>query len=41
MKCISVQQINETGFARLSRDVQILARAEGLIAHANAVEVRR
>jgi histidinol dehydrogenase len=41
VKCISVQHISETGFARLSRDVQILARAEGLIAHANAVEVRR
>jgi histidinol dehydrogenase len=41
VKCISVQHINEVGFARLARDVQILARAEGLIAHANAVEVRR
>jgi histidinol dehydrogenase len=41
VKCISVQHISEMGFARLSRDVQILARAEGLIAHANAVEVRR
>jgi histidinol dehydrogenase len=41
VKCISVQQINEIGFARLSHDVQILARAEGLLAHANAVEVRR
>jgi histidinol dehydrogenase len=41
VKCISVQHISETGFARLSRDVQILARAEGLTAHANAVEVRR
>ena len=41
VKCISVQHISETGLARLSRDVQILARAEGLIAHANAVEVRR
>ena len=41
VKCISVQHISEMGFARLSRDVQILARAEGLIAHANAVEVRQ
>ena len=41
VKCISVQHINEMGFARLSRDVQILARTEGLIAHSNAVEVRR
>jgi len=41
VKCISVQHITEEGFARLAQDVQILARAEGLIAHANAVEVRR
>jgi histidinol dehydrogenase len=41
VKCISVQHISEMGFAGLSRDVQILARAEGLIAHSNAVEVRR
>jgi histidinol dehydrogenase len=41
VKCISVQQINGIGFARLAQDVQILARAEGLTAHANAVEVRR
>src|ERR1700688_4758108 len=41
VKCISVQHTNEVGFARLAQDVQILARAEGLIAHANAVEVRR
>jgi histidinol dehydrogenase len=41
VKCISVQHISEEGFARLAQDVQILARAEGLIAHANAVEVRR
>jgi histidinol dehydrogenase len=41
VKSISVQHISETGFARLAQDVQILARAEGLLAHANAVEVRR
>ena len=41
VKCISVQHISETGFARLAQDVQILARAEGLLAHANAIEVRR
>ena len=41
VKCISVQHINEMGFARLAQDVQILARAEGLLAHANAVGVRR
>ena len=41
VKSISVQHISETGFARLAQDVQILARAEGLLAHANAIEVRR
>jgi histidinol dehydrogenase len=41
VKCISVQSIRPKGFARLADDVQILARAEGLPAHANAVEVRR
>ena len=41
VKCISVQTITQKGFARLANDVQILARAEGLLAHAQAVEVRR
>jgi histidinol dehydrogenase len=41
VKCISVQTITQKGFARLANDVQILARAEGLLAHAHAVEVRR
>jgi len=41
VKCISVQSISNNGFARLASDVQTLARAEGLLAHANAVEVRR
>jgi histidinol dehydrogenase len=41
VKCISVQSITRGGFARLADDVQTLARAEGLAAHANAVEVRR
>jgi histidinol dehydrogenase len=41
VKCISVQSIGRQGFARLADDVQTLARAEGLAAHANAVEVRR
>ncbi|HXM99225.1 MAG TPA: histidinol dehydrogenase [Candidatus Dormibacteraeota bacterium] len=40
-KCISVQTITKTGFSALANDVQILARAEGLLAHANAIEVRR
>ena len=41
VKCVTVQQINRTGFARLADDVQLLANAEGLQAHANAIEVRR
>ena len=41
VKCISVQSIGRRGFLRLADDVQTLARAEGLAAHANAVEVRR
>jgi histidinol dehydrogenase len=41
VKCISVQSIGRQGFSRLADDVQTLARAEGLRAHAAAVEVRR
>jgi histidinol dehydrogenase len=41
VKCISAQTIEPAGFARLADDVQTLARAEGLHAHANAIEVRR
>jgi histidinol dehydrogenase len=41
VKCISVQSIGRQGFSRLAEDVQTLARAEGLLGHANAVEVRR
>jgi histidinol dehydrogenase len=41
VKCISVQSIGRKGFKRLAADVQTLAGAEGLLAHANAVEVRR
>jgi histidinol dehydrogenase len=41
VKCISVQSIDRAGYQRLAADVQTLARAEGLLAHANAVEVRR
>ena len=41
VKSISVQSIDRKGFARLAADVQTLARAEGLLAHAHAVEVRR
>jgi histidinol dehydrogenase len=41
VKCITLQQINRTGFARLANDVQLLANAEGLQAHSNAIEIRR
>ena len=41
VKCISVQTIKRRGFQRLADDAVKLARAEGLLAHANAVEVRR
>jgi histidinol dehydrogenase len=41
VKCISVQTVLPAGFVRLADDVQALARAEGLQAHAAAVEVRR
>jgi histidinol dehydrogenase len=41
VKCLTVQSINRAGFARLANHVQTLARAEGLAAHAHAVEVRR
>jgi len=41
VKCISVQTIERKGYRSLAADVQRLAGAEGLAAHANAVEVRR
>lgn len=41
VKCISVQTIQRPGFRRLANDAVKLAKAEGLLAHANAVEVRR
>ncbi|HKT47251.1 MAG TPA: histidinol dehydrogenase [Candidatus Acidoferrales bacterium] len=41
VKSISVQSVSGRGVARLAHSVQTLARAEGLLAHANAVEVRR
>ena len=41
VKQISVQTIDRVGYLRLASDVQNLAQAEGLIAHANAVEVRK
>jgi len=41
VKQISVQSINSTGYRRLARDAQTMARAERLLAHANAIEVRK
>jgi histidinol dehydrogenase len=41
VKRIMVQTIGRVGSERLRKDVQVLARAEGLAAHANAVELRR
>jgi histidinol dehydrogenase len=40
VKCISVQTIGRKGFRRLAGDVRVLARAENLQAHENAVGVR-
>jgi histidinol dehydrogenase len=41
VKCVTTQAISRVGFESLADDVEVLARAEGLLAHANAVEVRR
>jgi histidinol dehydrogenase len=41
VKCVSVQTIGPRGFRRLAESVEILATAEGLVAHRNAVRVRR
>lgn len=41
VKCVTTQAISRQGFERLAGDVQVLAEAEGLLAHAHAVEVRR
>ncbi|MGA2097773.1 MAG: histidinol dehydrogenase [Candidatus Acidiferrum sp.] len=41
VKCITVQTVHRTGFHRLANDAIKLAKAEGLQAHANAVEVRK
>jgi len=41
LKQLGVQTITRPGYLRLARDVQTMARAEGLLAHANAVEVRQ
>jgi histidinol dehydrogenase len=41
VKCISVQSITRKGFLRLGHTVEILAESEGLMAHRNAVRIRR
>jgi histidinol dehydrogenase len=41
VKCITMQKIAAAGFRSLAGDVERLADAEGLLAHARAVEVRR
>src|SRR5215470_12517859 len=41
VKCISVQTITRQGFAQLAHTAETLAESEGLIAHRNAVRVRR
>jgi histidinol dehydrogenase len=41
VKCISVQTITRRGFLRLADTVETLAESEGLLAHRNAVRVRR
>jgi len=41
VKCISVQTITRQGFAQLADTAETLAESEGLIAHRNAVRVRR
>jgi histidinol dehydrogenase len=40
VKCISVQMIGRKGFSRLASDVRVLAQADNLFAHENAVAVR-
>lgn len=41
VKCISVQAVARNGFLRLADTVETLAEFEGLLAHRNAVRVRR
>lgn len=41
VKCITVQTIMRRGFLRLAGTVETLAESEGLMAHRNAVRVRR
>lgn len=41
VKCISVQTITSRGFLQIAEVVETLAESEGLMAHRNAVRVRR
>ncbi len=41
VKCISVQTISRPGFLRLADAAETLAESEGLLAHRNAVRIRR
>lgn len=41
VKCISVQTISKKGFLRLADAAESLAKSEGLLAHRNAVRIRR
>ncbi len=41
VKCISVQTISRKGLLRLADSAEALAEAEGLLAHRNAVRIRR
>ena len=41
VKCISVQTVNRAGFLRLADAVETLAESEGLMAHRQAMRVRR
>jgi len=41
VKCMSVQTISRNGFLRLADAAETLAESEGLMAHRNAVRVRR
>jgi histidinol dehydrogenase len=40
VKCMSVQTFMRAGFEHLATDSITLARAEGLLAHANAIKIR-
>jgi histidinol dehydrogenase len=41
VKCISVQRVSRSGLRRLAPVVEEFAKAEGLVAHGRAVEVRK